>query len=411
MPVLATLGAASARGFGDFYTSTSISAGYWISRVGGFLNDTSFDGASGIYSIGDNGLIVKTLPDGSATWKKTATIGGGTFYSYKIKPASTAVIYATGYTFGGTDPVYAVINSDGSVASARNIVTSTGNLDKASVSSSGSLYASGYTTISTSGGSAVPHYFRIYNGAVTAKRYYNNTAEVSHGFIGCGASDSAYLGASVTTPMVKINSSFSILWKVFNSTFLPLACVESNNDLYVVGNYTTSAVLVVVKLNASTGAFVWAKTLSTTNRALCVAVDNNSNVYAGGRTSSNGVIVKLDSNGNLVWQKSVAIGVTSQIKSIAVNPTTNTIYALSAPTSSSNNYSFILALPTDGSLTGTYSVGGATVTYADFSGTLSNLSLTLTAPAFSFTTSSLADATISSASTAATPSYDTTPIP
>jgi hypothetical protein len=411
MPVLATLGAASTRGFGGFYQTTTISGNSWIAKVGQYLNDTTFDGTSNLYSVGRFGLVVKTASDGSATWKETVTTGGLQFTSAKIKTVSPNEIYVVGQYFNpGNIPLFVVLNGDGSVASARSITTN-GSLEGLTISNSGSVYASGYMT-TVSGGSYVrSHYLRIYNGAVTTKRFYNNSSELSSNFIGFGSSDSAYVLNSVSPLLIKTNSSFSVLWKTLSSVVIPVACVESNADLYVVGQYTTSSLFVVIKLNASTGAFVWAKTLSATANALCVAVDSSSNVYIGGGTSSNGVIIKVDSSGNLIWQRSVSIGVASQIRSIFVNTATNTIYAMSSPNSTSNNYSVILSIPTDGSFTGTYSVGGTSVTYSSTSQTLSTLTPTFTSPSFSFTTSALADASRSTTVATATPSYDLITVP
>lgn len=410
MPVLATLGAASTRGFGGFYATTTISGSSWIAKVGQYLNETSFDGTSNLYSVGRFGLVVKTASDGSATWKETITTVGLQFTSFKIKTVSPTEIYVAGEYFNPNNiPLFVVLNSDGSVASARSITTN-GLIDGLAISSSGSVYASGYMATINGGTTVRSHFFRIYNGSVTTKRYYNST-DTNVNFIGFGSSDSAYMSSLTTNLIIKTNSSFSILWKTLPSNILPLACVESNADLYVVGQYTTSSLFVIVKLNASTGVLVWARTLSATTFAACVAVDNSSNVYIGGKTSTNSVIVKVDSGGNLIWQRSVSIGVTSSIRSISVNTATNTIYALCSPTSTSNAYSFILSLPTDGSLTGTYSVGGTSVTYSSTSQTLSALTPTFTSPAFSFTTSTLADASRATAVDAATPSYDLVTVP
>ena len=410
MPVIATLGAASVRGFGGFYSTTAISGSSWIAKVGQYLNETSFDGTSNLYSVGRFGLVVKTASDGSATWKETITTVGLQFTSFKIKNVSPTEIYVAGEYFDPNNiPFFVILNSDGSVASARSITTN-GLVDGLAISSSGSVYASGYMATINGGTTVRSHFLRIYNGSVTTKRYYNST-DTNVNFIGFGSSDSAYMSSLTTNLIIKTNSSFSILWKTLSSSILPLACVESNADLYVVGQYTASSSFVVTKLNASTGAFVWAKTLTATTSAFCVAVDNSSNVYIGGRTSANSVIVKVNSSGNLVWQRSVSIGVTSIIRSISVNNATNTIYALCSPTSTSNNYSFILSVPTDGSLTGTYSVGGTSVTYSSTSETLNALTPTFTSPAFSFTTSTLADASRATTVATATPSYDLITVP
>jgi hypothetical protein len=411
MPVLATLGAASTRGFGGFYATTAISGSSWIAKVGQYLNETSFDGTSNLYSVGRLGLVIKTASDGSATWKETITTGGLQFTSAKIKTVSPNEIYVVGEYFDPNNiPLFVILNSDGSVASARSITTN-GLLDGLTISNGGSVYASGYMATVSGGTNVCSHFLRIYGGSITAKRYQNNSLYLSTSFIGFGSSNSAYISNPNTNLLMKVDSNFSILWKTLSSVIFPVACVESNTNLYVVGQYTTSSLFVVVKLNASTGALIWARTLSATTIAACVAVDNSSNVYIGGRTSTNSVIVKVDSGGNLVWQRSVSIGVNSSIRSISVNTATNTIYALCSPSSTTNNYSFILSIPTDGSLTGTYSVGGTSVTYSSTSQTLSALTPTFTSPAFSFTTSNLLDASRATAVAAATPSYDLVTVP
>jgi hypothetical protein len=413
MPVLATLGAASTRGFGGFYETTAISASNWIAKSGQWLSSTAFDGTGNLYSVGRLGLVIKTALDGSATWKKSIVIGSFIVVLERVAVVSTNVIYVNGFYFTTENvPFFAILNSDGNVTSARSITTK-GSFARLEVSSSGAVYPSGFMAPIAGSSTVFYHLFRVFNGSITAKRYYNNASEVNFGFIGAGSSDSAYLGGDVSTaPIIKINSSFGILWKFFSSSIRAIAVVESNADLYVAARTPSPGrILAVMKLNASTGALVWARTLSETTSGICVAVDNSSNVYIGGRTSTNGVIIKVDSDGNLVWQRSVSIGVTSEIRSIYVNTATNTIYALCSPFSTSNNYSFILSIPTDGSLTGTYSVGGSSVTYASTSETFNTINPTFTSPSFSFTTSNLADSNRSTTVATATPSYDLITLP
>jgi hypothetical protein len=415
MPVLATLGAASTRGFGGFYETTAISASNWIAKAGTRLVSTAFDGTGNLYSVSRSGIIIKTASDGSATWKKVTTVGSSINIWEKVEVVSPSVIYVTGSYFTSSSiPLFAVLNGSGNVTSARSITTG-GSLDKLAISSSGSVYTSGYMTTSNGGTVLVDHFFKIVNGAITTKRYYNNQVELNFGFIGAGSSDSVYIGGDVSTiPITKINSSFGILWKFLYSSIDANQAVESNGNLYVAATYSVSPFRVaVMKLNASTGTLVWARVLSATSssRGFYVAVDDSSNVYVGGRTSTDSVIIKVDSDGNLVWQRSVSIGVASSILSISVNTATNTIYALCSPTSSGNAYSFILSIPTDGSLTGTYSVGGTSVTYSSTSETFSTLTPTSTSPSLSFSTSTLADTSRTLTVAEATPTYDLITLP
>ena len=412
MPVIATLGAVSVRGFGGFYETTAISASNWIAKAGTRLISTAFDGTGNLYSVSGLGIIIKTASDGSATWKKVTTLSSFQVIWEKVAIVSPNVIYVVGgYFTSQTIPLFAALNSDGNVTSARSITTG-GQLSYLAVSSSGAVYTSGYMEPTNGASTASNSFFRIFNNSITTKRYYNNTAETNFSFIGTGSSDSAYIGGEVSTPPItKINSSFAILWKFRSPSIDAIEAVESNGSLYVAAQYNTGPLLAVMKLNASTGAFVWARTLSGTFTAFCVAVDDSSNVYVGGRDSTDSVIIKVDGDGNLVWQRSVSIGVTSRIRSISVNTATNTIYALCTPSLSANPYSFILSLPTDGSLTGTYSVGGTSVTYSSTSGTFSTLTPTFTSPSLSFTTSTLADTNRTLTVAESTISYDLITLP
>jgi hypothetical protein len=187
MPVIATLGAASVRGFGGFYETTTISGNFWIAKVGQYLNETTFDGVDSLYSIGTSGLVIKTVSDGSSPWKSTITTSGLGITFTKIKALSQSEIYATGSYFSSSNiPVFFILDNDGNVIWGKSITTR-GTLEGLTISTFGFAFASGYMNTTSGGSTSRSHYFIIYNGSVVDKRYYNSSSELNSNFIGYAA--------------------------------------------------------------------------------------------------------------------------------------------------------------------------------------------------------------------------------
>jgi outer membrane protein assembly factor BamB len=185
------------------------------------------------------------------------------------------------------------------------------------------------------------------------------------------------------TGLTKVDSNISLLWRSASSSLTRVSqAVESNGAVYAVGS--TSA---VVKLNATTGAFVWARTLSS-SLFTCLAVDSADNIYAGGYDSTNnvGVLLKVSNSGNIIWQRSFsssAMG-TAAVASITVNNLNNSICVQLRSSAGFGSHSVLFSVPNNGSLTGTYTAGASTVTYANISKTFSSVTYTFTSTPISF---------------------------
>ena len=99
MPVLATTGAMSAKGFSG-YTVQAIAPSNWIAYVSPRYNSLSFDKASSLYLAGDkdttpeNVFVLKASTSGSVIWQKSITNGVGS--SYGIISSGSNGILATG---------------------------------------------------------------------------------------------------------------------------------------------------------------------------------------------------------------------------------------------------------------------------------------------------------------------------
>jgi hypothetical protein len=407
MPVIATLGAASARGFGDFYNITSISGTGWMSRIGVFTEPTSSDSNNNIYAGDDDGLIMKIGPDGTLIWQKNVLNQSGANVRAERNIVSSSNLIGLVGSRGGpptAPPSIELLNSDGNIYYSASF--SGANFFNSIVSSEiGSIFFSGTL------GTGFAFYFKLSGTTIAAKKKYNNTSGLPR-FVGGGSGDTAYLGDTFNgniTGLTKVDSNISLLWRSASSSLTRVSqAVESNGAVYAVGS--TSA---VVKLNAATGAFVWARTLSS-SLFTCLAVDSADNIYAGGYDSTNnvGVLLKVSNSGNIIWQRSFfnsGMG-TAAVASITVNNLNNSI-CVQLRSSTFGTHSVLFSVPNNGSLTGTYTAGASTVTYANISKTFSSVTYTFTSTPISFASSTLAETNFAASVSNGSATYTLTTIP
>ena len=416
MPLLCTAGAASARGFGELYQLTTIANNGWMARIGAYTNLGTKDTNNNIYvAKTSSAFVLKVGPDGTLAWQNNIVQSTNAISIKDIKAIGSSSIAVSGQTLAGTianKPAFSLLNTDGTVSSSTYFnVSLSAFFSGSSVSAAGSLYVSGLIT------SGSTSFFRIYNGAVVTKRLYTNASNGLY-FIGGGAGDTAYLGDplyGVVSCLTKIDSNFSVLWKLSSNGFLIKQVVESNGFAYAVAAYSSN--FYILKFNASNGILVWARTLSA-NLGACLVLDNADNIYAGGYSSGtkNGVVAKIDSNGALVWQRYVSIlGLpaydSTVISSIFVNNPSGTICIQVSPAYNSTAYSILLSVPNDGTLTGTYTAGGTSVTYGVNSSSFSTVSPAFSSPTISFGTSTSAEASVSLAPSATAYTYNKVSVP
>jgi hypothetical protein len=407
MPALATLGAASARGFGDFYTRTNISNTGWISRISVATTPMTSDANNNIY-IGDKfGLIVKIGPDGTLIWQKNVLNPSATNVNVERNNVSSLNLIALVGDRGESAtalPSIEVLDSDGNISYSAYVSGS--NFFNSVVSSEiGSIFFSG--TLSTGN----QWYFKLSGSTIAAKKRYTNSNGTPR-FVGGGSGDTAYMGDTFNgniNGLTKVDSNISPLWRFGSGNLTKVSqAIESNGAVYAVG--TTSA---VVKLNATTGAFVWAKTLSSSNFT-CLAIDSADNIYAGGYDSTNklGILLKIDNSGALIWQRSFTVSsmTVPSVISITVNNLNNSICVQLYP-STFGSHTVLFSVPNDGSLTGSYTVGGSTVVYANSSKTFSSAAYTFISTPISFSSSTLAETSFAASVSTASATYTSTTIP
>jgi hypothetical protein len=191
------------------------------------------------------------------------------------------------------------------------------------------------------------------------------------------ASDNLHLfcnynyGSGVRGYIVKINTStMAITWSFFNGDNLFAGsqgmAVDSSGNVYVRRRRW------IQKINSS-GSQVWQKQISidpgNDDVSHALDVDSSGNVYVAFIVSNKNHILKLDTNGNIIFSRSFSTN-NSNSGNTGLIIRNNSIYLSGrGQVSGTTNGMFIAKLPLDGTLTGTYN---STLVYQNESVTLSN---------------------------------------
>jgi hypothetical protein len=130
-------------------------------------------------------------------------------------------------------------------------------------------------------------------------------------------------------------------------------------------------------VNKTNGATIWGKTITTASGTIPTGVafdeDNYLYVLISYSTGVLSHILKFDTSGNLIWQRSLTntyfIGGGLTVKNGA-------IILSGANTGAANTRRFLFKLPTSGNGTGTYNVNGLSITYAASSLSIADASFT-----------------------------------
>jgi hypothetical protein len=308
--------------------------------VGGITVDSS----GNVYfiknaSVAKNMVIVKCNSSGTVQWQRTLGDGTNQALGCGIAVDSSGNVYITGAV--STSLILAKFDSSGTLLWQRQIAAGTNTiynrgLNSVVIDSAGNVYAGGQVNSS-------------YDRAL----------------------------------LVKYNSSGTIQWQTQLSTtqntnvFQSLHMDSTNSYIYCVGQASNSQSndMMVAKYNTS-GTFQWARKLGATNVTdvgARGAVDSSDNVYlAGYYTSGNDyqAVYKVDSSGSLVWSRTVAkTGATyTRGQGIAAGPN-NTFYLVTEDVFNPNP-AISWRLPNDGTMTGSYTVGASTFTYSTYSGSI-----------------------------------------
>lgn len=145
--------------------------------------------------------------------------------------------------------------------------------------------------------------------------------------------------------------------------------VDSSGNIYAVGSITVSnSDFLVVKYN-SFGAIVWQKRLgwstSSSDSGVAIALDSSGNIYVVGQGFSVATIVKLDNNGNLLWQRNLGtVSGSSAFYAVAVDSSGNAL-AVGYGSNSGTTNAIVVKYDTSGTILWQRYFGGGS--YVDVS--------------------------------------------
>jgi len=326
---------------------------YWQKKIGGSGNDyglaIAVDGSGNVYlngyqssdDYGSNDYgVIKLDSDGNLLWQKK--IGGaGTDQGYAIAVDGSGNVYLNGAQasddYGSTD--YGVIKLD-----------SSGNL----------LWQKKIGGISTDSGRAI--------------------AVDGDGNVYCNGQQASDSSGINDYGVIKLDTNGNILWQkkiggYYSDNGYGIA-VDGDGNVYLNGQQTSDVYggtsdYGVIKLDTN-GNLLWQKKIggAGTDQGYAIAVDGSGNIYLNGYqySDSYGVhdygVIKLDSDGNILWQKKIG-GINSDIGyAVAVDGSGN-VY-LNGYQSSDSYGSFdygVIKLDTNGNLLWQKKIGGSSHDY------------------------------------------------
>lgn len=302
---------------------------------------------------------------GTVTVSVSSTATGGTASGFTVtsSPGSftatgTSPILVSGLTNGSSYTFTAqAVNATGQSAasSASSSITPTLGtqfltsfkaanymvIQKTLVDSSGNIYVLGRTN--NVGAGSYDIYLAKFNSSnvLQWQRAFGTTGNEYLGDAVLDSSGNIYIhlnyinGAIYNGVFAKYDSSGTVVWqnRIYNSSSYSVSitgpmAVDSSNNIFVPYTIGTgggqSYVAAIAKYNSS-GTLVWStsygtNTTSNPNYINGVAVDSSGNVYGVGYASGvggsglNGLILKFDSTGALLWQRVLLVGSGYQIR-------------------------------------------------------------------------------------------------
>jgi len=196
--------------------------------------------------------------------------------------------------------------------------------------------------------------------------------------IAADSADNYLLAREEAGGVTKLNSSGAIVWqKGYVGNFYSGAKVgvdSSDNAFYWGRQFETGNDKALLFKHNSSGTEQWQRSVTAPNSSQILAdikTDSDDNIYVVLEDNGNQdfYIIKYNTSGTVVWQRKITSS-GDYYPTIAINE--EFMYVAFRPSSTT---AFVLALPTDGSLTDTYTVGAATITYSASSLTTGTVSI------------------------------------
>ena len=287
-----------------------------------------------IYSGNYNCFLVKYDPSGDTIWQRVWD-GGTQDLIYGIALDDTGNLYATGFTnsFGTWDFLIIKYNTSGNTEWQK--VWNSGNEDRGrcvAVDDTGNVYVAGYSNngldfdyltikYNTSGNT---EWQKVWNGGGNDEAFAITVDKEGYAYV-TGYSDDV---ANMLT--VKYASSGDTVWqkKCSNSSSEEFGiAVDNSGYVYAAGIINTAILL--VKYNSTNGDTIWQKQYKDEGRITVpgnIFIDKTDNLYITGHSSLTNwdyYTMKLNSNGDVIWQTRYDSGREEKAYSIAIDKSSN----------------------------------------------------------------------------------------
>jgi hypothetical protein len=363
---------------------------YWLSIAwsGNSINqarDLTSDGLGNFYAAADipsltggtrDIVVLKFDKNGASVWRR---LYGGVGYNaskeIRVLPNGDVLVCAVTES---SHCLLSVISPSGSLQWQKKYSSSDQSVPEGvAVDSSGNIYMCGYTR---TGVGAVYELFVAkldQAGAILWQRKLTNAADAFATSIAVDSADNAfvvgeYIASSRSFLIAKYNPSGVLQWQrslaSARDSYGRSVRVDATGNLYACG-YTqqlgasTYDMGLVVKYDTN-GAVIWQRTLSGSIDVLArkLALSASGDVFIAGRKIVPGtgqadvIAAKFDASGILQWQREMVASTTDYDGGISSDPVGELgLFFYSNSFGSTNNYRLVLArLPQDGSLTGVY---------------------------------------------------------
>lgn len=379
------------------------------------------DSAGNVYSTGfttnsftgeETARVFKTDKNGVVVWQQNLGVGGNAEQGRKLILDSAGNVYVGISDANASDLTVVKFNNSGVIQWQNKLDSSGGaELNDITLDTSGNVYIVGRDAA----GPALYIVVAAYNnaGALLWQRQIDNPPSncYGHGLIVDSAGNLLVTGRDAANNYMfaaKLNAATGVItWQQYIGDGIQITrgynVATSGTDLYVAGSAFIAGLFngLIVKLDTS-GALIWQKTYGDALSGLdmeaqSVTVDPSGNVYM---TVNKTVppfgnvfyVVKLSSAGTLLWEREFS-SPAGNFEAYDVFYKTGFLYiAGTAPNGSGFDTSFLAKLPDDGSGTGSYVLNGATVNYQASSLGLATSAYSSTAAALNEGPGSIPDA-------------------
>lgn len=384
------------------FLATIGGAGGWLAQIAALTraDGLTVDSSNNIYVVGEEtlttaaGYIAELNSVASPLWQRTLGGAANTTTFSDIVVASSGNVYTVGRTdvSGTNDILIAKYDSSGTLTWQRSLGTTAGTdtANAIGLDSSENVYIAGIIRAASPASVNRPFIAKYdTNGTLTWQRSYtgfqssglnagfNCIAVTTAGVIYAGGYDNTTTNLE-SFAVAKMDTSGNRVWErkgnlgnTTNEVITGIA-VDSSENIFACGYDSGTTEGYLYKLN-SAGTSQWGRQISSGSGDATlqkVDVTPTGDVIAIGTTGSSDLLVtRYDTNGNLVWQRTMVSGTSlggNSVKVVGGNYT-----YLSA---AGNDY--VGQMPITGDSLGSVSLGGQSFTYSASTltaGTVSNM--------------------------------------